>query len=346
MLDRLGGDFLQWLRGFYYVMTLGSISAAAQQMGLRQPTVSHQVQMLESELGVQLFQRAPRRMIPTREGLALYERAIGVFEQIREIKAEVGRGREGGVKGEICLVTTHSVAANYLPPVIHSFKARNPETFFTVTAVTEAGFIINKVLSSAIELGIALGQGFPPAISAEPLFSSPLALIVSKKHAARNGWTFKRDSAGNLADLSDLARAPYVAFSPETGLSHYVQAMLAAHQVSLNVALTVNTSMLVVRYAELGFGVSIIDAFTAVGQSADAFDLYPLASLSALRSYQLITRKKSYLSPQVLAFMQHLRTEPVAIPGILPAAAKPGKSGRRGGQRAAAKPAAADAGTS
>lgn len=345
MLDRLGGDFLQWLRGFYYVMTLGSISAAAQQMGLRQPTVSHQVQMLEAELGVQLFQRAQRRMIPTREGLVLYERAIGVFEQIREIKAEVGRGQEGGVKGEICLVTTHSVAANYLPPFIHSFKARNPETFFTVTAATEAGFITNSVLSSAIELGIALGQGFPPAISAELLFSSPLALIVSKKYAVRNGWTFKRDSAGNLADLSDLARVPYVGFSPETGLSHYLQTIFAAHHVSLNVTLTVNTSMLVVRCTELGFGVSIIDTFTAIGQSEDAFDIYPLASVSAPRPYQLITRKKSYLSPQVLEFMQHLRNESVDIPGILPAEANPGKPGRRGTKRSAAKPDAAGGST-
>lgn len=319
MLDRLGGDFLQWLRGFYYVMTLGSISAAAQQMGLRQPTVSHHVQMLESELGVQLFQRTPRRMIPTREGLVLYERAIGIFEQVREVKAEVGREREGGVKGEIHLVTTHSVAVNYLPPVIRGFQERNPDTFFTVTAATEAGFIINKVVSSAIELGIALGQGFPSAISAEPLFSSPLALIMSKEHAAQHGWTFSRDRDGNLADISELSSVPYIGFAPETGLTHYLNSILAASNVTLNVALTVNTSILVVRYVERGFGVSIIDKFTAEGAHADAFDIFPLAGVSAPRSYQLITRKKNYLSPQVLAFMEHLRGESVDLPGIMPA---------------------------
>lgn len=335
MLDRLGGDFLQWLRGFYYVMTLGSISAAAQQMGLRQPTVSHQVQMLESELGVQLFQRTPRRMIPTREGLALYERAIGVFEQIREIKAEVGREQEGGVKGEVCLVTTHSVAANYLPPVIRSFKKLNPETFFTVTGATKGEVIIGKVLSSSIELGIALGQGFPPAISAEPLFASPLSLIVSREHAAKNRWNFTRDEEGRLANLEELTGVPYVGFAPETGLTHYLQTILAAHHVSLNIALTVNTSVLVVRYVQLGFGVSIIDTFTAVGADPEAFDVYPLADVAAPRPYQLITRKKSYLSPQVMAFMAHLKKESIAIPGILPAARV--KAARRGGKKNAAR---------
>lgn len=335
MLDRLGGDFLQWLRGFYYVMTLGSISAAAQQMGLRQPTVSHQVQMLETELGVQLFQRAPRRMIPTREGLALYERAIGVFEQIREIKAEVGREQEGGVKGEVCLVTTHSVAAHYLPPVIRSFQEVNPGTFFTVTAATEASFIINKVVSSGIEVGIALGQGFPPAISAEPLFSSPLALIVSKAHAAERGWSFSRDKDGNLADLSELESVPYVGFAPETGLTNYLHTILAASHVSPKISLTVNTSILVVRYVELGYGVSIIDRFTAEGAYADAFDIYPLSGVSAPRPYQLITRKKSYLSPQVLAFMEHLRSVAVNIPGITPALSG-ARAARKGARKSAA----------
>lgn len=328
MLDRLGGDFLQWLRGFYYVITLGSVSAAAQQMGLRQPTVSHQVRMLENELGVQLFQRTPRKMLPTREGLALYERAIGIFEQIRKIKAEVGREQEGGVKGEIRLVTTHSVARNYLPHLIGGFRERNPETFFTITAATESAFITGKVLSSAIEFGIALGQGFPPAISAEPLFSSPLALIVSRAHAKKNGWEFTRDKKGNLADFAQIAAVPYVGFTPDAGLTHYVHTLLATHHVSVNLALTVNTSMLVVRYVGLGLGAGIIDEFTALGEDPETFDIYPLGGLATPRPYQIITRKKSYLSPQTLAFMRYLRNEPARIPGIENAPAPKRKGGK------------------
>jgi len=318
MLDRLGGDFLQWLRGFYYVMTLGSTSAAAQQMGLQQPTVSHQVQMLENELGVQLFHRTARKMIPTREGHALYERAIGIFEQIREIKSEVGRKQEGGVKGEIRLVTTHSVARNYLPPLIGGFREHNPETFFSITATGDAKFITGKVLSADIELGITLGQSFPASIRAEPLFFSPLALIVSREHAAKNDWKFTRDKYGNLRDLSQVSAVPYVGFDPDAGLTHYLHTLFATHRVVINLALTVNTSSLVVRCVQRGFGASIIDAFTAMSDVFDDFDIYPLGKLAVPRSYQLITREKSYLSPQTLAFIQHMRSDPVLIPGIEP----------------------------
>ncbi len=90
MIDRMNGNLFQWLRGFYYVVTLGSTSAAAAAMGLSQPSVSHQVHMLEAELGVQLFQRTLRRMAPTKEGLVLYERTVTLFEQVRGIKAEIG----------------------------------------------------------------------------------------------------------------------------------------------------------------------------------------------------------------------------------------------------------------
>ncbi len=336
MLERLGGDFLQWLRGFYYVMTLGSISAAAQHMGLRQPTVSHQIQMLEGELGVQLFQRAPRRMIPTREGVALYERAIGVFEQIRGIKTEIGREQEGRVKGEICLVTTHSVASNYLPPLIQGFSEANPETFFTITGATEASFIINKVVSSSIEMGIVLGQGFPPSICAQPLFSSPLALIVGKKQAKAKGWIFSRDSNGNLERLDELSGVPYVGFAPDAGLTHYLHNLLASHNVEIVSTVTVNTSTLVVRYVEQGFGVSIIDSFTALAAPEGCFDIYPLRSVFHARPYHLITREKSYLSPQALAFIQYLRRENNQIPGTLPAGG--GGAATRPGPARASRP--------
>jgi len=47
MIDEFSGDFLQWLRGFYYVAKTGSVSLAALEMGRNQPAISHQIKSNE-----------------------------------------------------------------------------------------------------------------------------------------------------------------------------------------------------------------------------------------------------------------------------------------------------------
>lgn len=316
MIEKMGGDFLQWLRGFHFVVTYGSTAAAASAMGLRQPTVSHQVQMLEAELGVQLFRRTLRKMVPTTEGLALYERATMLFEDIREMKSVIGRKREESVKGEISLVTTHSVAENYLPEIIRSFSDRHPETFFTITGVTEAAVIVDKVQSAAMELGIVHGQHYPKTLEIRPLFIAPLALIVSKKMAAERNICFTRAADGSLADMRELSDMPFIAFSPNTILTHYLDEIQARHGMKVRITARVNTSMLLARYVELGFGVSILDVFTAAAHP-DIFDIYPIPTVAAPRTYNLIYRKKSYMSPQTLAFIAHLQDDESTVSGIM-----------------------------
>lgn len=305
MIEKMGGDFLQWLRGFHAVMVHGSTAAAADALGVRQPTVSHHIQMLESELAVQLFQRTQRKLIPTREGRELYERASTLFSHIRQIKNEIGRIGNEAVKGEISLVTTHSVGQNYLPRAIATFSERHPEAVFRITGVTESSLILDKVQSSEVELGIAPGPNFPASIVSRPLFTSPLALLVPKTLASQRNMRFRRTPDGSLADLSELAGMPYVAFSPDALLTHYLHEILARHNISVRTTIQVNTSLLLTHYVREGFGITILDAFTAAAH-ADALDIYPIEEIAAPRTYFLIYRGKSYISPQATAFMEHL----------------------------------------
>jgi DNA-binding transcriptional LysR family regulator len=316
MIEKINGDFLQWLRGFHFVVTHGSITAAAQAMGLRQPTVSHQIKMLEAELGVQLFQRTLHKMQLTPQGHALHERSLVLFEQVRSIKEEVGRPQEGTLKGEISVITTHSIAINYLTTLIQSFRTLHPQTTFTITGASEYSLILDKVHSSAFDLGIVHERIFPPTIECMPLFSTPLVLIVAKEYAERNGWRFTRAANGSLADLRELAGMPYVGFTPDAMLTHYLYEILARYQISVNITVRVNTSGLLACYVANGFGVTILDAFTAAADPG-VFDCYPLSSVAANRLYHVVFRKRAYVSPQTRAFIKYLRKTPIRMDGII-----------------------------
>lgn len=308
MIERPAGDFIQWLRAFYYVAKSGGVSSAAEAMGLRQPGVSHLVHALENDLGVRLFLRGPRSMTLTLEGEQLMERCLTLFELIREIKTEVGEPTREQLKGEIRVATTHAVAQNYLPSRLGTFLGQNGDVRFQVTGVAEISMIIGYVLGAEYDMGIATGDSFPSSLIARPIFASRLVLAVPKNMAVARGWQFQLDENGWLSDLRQLNGIPFVRFTPSTIMGSYIDHELTRQRVLLRPVATVNTSTLLKRYMETGLGVTIIDEFS-LAEDKDCFDCYPLPGHEALRVYSLLTRSKRYLPPQALAFMRWLLAE-------------------------------------
>jgi DNA-binding transcriptional LysR family regulator len=76
---------LEWYRSFVAVYRVGTVSGAAQVIHLTQPAVSQHLAALEAALGHLLFQRTPRRMLPTEEGKRLYTQVAAVIEQLESI---------------------------------------------------------------------------------------------------------------------------------------------------------------------------------------------------------------------------------------------------------------------
>ena len=75
----------EWYRSFIEVYRVGTVSGAAQVLHLTQPAVSQHLAALESALGNQLFQRTPRRMVPTEAGKRLYSQVVGAIEKLESI---------------------------------------------------------------------------------------------------------------------------------------------------------------------------------------------------------------------------------------------------------------------
>jgi DNA-binding transcriptional LysR family regulator len=76
---------LEWYRSFIAVYQAGTVSGAAQVLYLTQPAVSQHLASLESVLGTKLFERMPRRMLPTEAGKRLYNQAIAAIETLEAI---------------------------------------------------------------------------------------------------------------------------------------------------------------------------------------------------------------------------------------------------------------------
>src|SRR5215203_1405774 len=109
-------DFGQ-LKTLIHVAELGSISKAADRLNIAQPALSRQIQLLEKELGVPLFERHGRGMVITETGRDVLEHAARIMTEIEAIRSSVS-GTMSSYRGVVTVGTTPTVASIVTVPLV------------------------------------------------------------------------------------------------------------------------------------------------------------------------------------------------------------------------------------
>ena len=104
----------------------GSVTAAADSLGYAQPSISHHLRQLESEVGVPLFQRAGRGLRLTDAGAVLVQRATEILGHVDAAVAEV-QTYAGLRAGRLRLAAFPSALASVIPQAMAPFTSRHPE---------------------------------------------------------------------------------------------------------------------------------------------------------------------------------------------------------------------------
>jgi len=137
------------LRAFHATATTGSLSAAARQLGLTQPTLSRQVAALEVGLGVVLFERVGRKLVLTMTGAELCDR-IGRMADAAESGVLAASGRVQEIRGRVCISATDTYAAHVLPEMVQQIRAEAPEVTVAITASNELSNLHRREADIAI----------------------------------------------------------------------------------------------------------------------------------------------------------------------------------------------------
>lgn len=158
MIEELNGDFLQWLRGFYYVSQTGSIRRAAQMMNRNPSTISYQIRSLEEELNTVLFDRYKKSLRITPEGKKLFEWTVYTFETLRGLRSEVGT-LSGKLQGTVTFSSNLPFAAQVVG-IISGFRERHPDVNIRIRrALTYE--VVDDVESSKVDFGSPELRFFP-----------------------------------------------------------------------------------------------------------------------------------------------------------------------------------------
>lgn len=116
-----------WNRARAFLVTAeeGSLSAAARALGMTQPTLGRQVDALETELGVVLFERAGRGLVLTPSGLELLDHVRAMGDAAGRVSLAAS-GQAQSIEGSISITASEIYSAFLLPPVVERLRREAP----------------------------------------------------------------------------------------------------------------------------------------------------------------------------------------------------------------------------
>jgi len=166
---------LRNLEVFHAVMETGSVSKAAERLGLTQPAVSMALTRLEETVGYALFNRSKGHFVPKPEARLLHddaELAIMAFERFASHAALIGRGAEGLVR----IGSIGSTSINFMPELISRFTADRAQVEIELQ-VRSSGQIAYLVSNSQLDIGIVEGPVAAESLSVRNV-SVPCVCVV------------------------------------------------------------------------------------------------------------------------------------------------------------------------
>lgn len=192
------------LHAFLATVETGSLSAAARQLDLTQPTVGRQVAALEQDLGVLLFERVGRSLSLTSAGRELFESARSMSEAASRLSI-IASGQSQAVEGLVRITASDIVAAYTLPPILKRLHAVAPGIEVDIVAANDVRDLMRR------EADIAIRHVSPEQLDL-------IARRCRGTTAHLYGATSYLDAHGRPASVAELADADFIGYSPADGL--------------------------------------------------------------------------------------------------------------------------------
>ena len=285
---------LQQLRGFCYAVQTGSISKAADRMCLSQPSVSLQIQALERELGVILFERRGPRIQLTPEGQTLYEISLPLVEGFDTLSDTFSERRGNLEAGELNIASGESTILYLLPEVLQRFAEHYPGIRVRFhNGPGQQGLALLR--EDEVDFAVGSFRDAPDDIHYQPIYSFDQFLITPLDHPL---------SKKKNIELSDIS--PYEFILPPRHLNTLSMVELAfqQHDLSLNVRLQAGGWEVIKKYVEMGLGISIVSGI-CLNQTTPLWS-HKLDHYFPRRNYGVIMRRGKFLSPQAKRFIEFL----------------------------------------
>jgi len=170
------------IRSFLAVLDRGSLLGAARALHTSQPTVGRHVADLESQLGVVLFERTGRGLVPTTTALQLAQSARAMEEGARDL-ARTLSGAQAQTRGTVRITASVPVAVNLLPPLLAQMRQQLPE----IQVELVSSNLVSNLLRREADIAVRMVRPEQGTLVARKIGDVALGAFAHRSYLARRG---------------------------------------------------------------------------------------------------------------------------------------------------------------
>lgn len=237
------------MQTFCTVVKEGSFTAAASRLGTSKVVVSRHIASLENELGVRLLQRTTRKMSPTDDGLAYYQRSVGLLEEFADLDLSI-KNRNKKAQGKLRIaVPSEGVTSRHLLPFFVAFSHTYPQLELDIVLADRYVDIVEE----GFDLAVRIGDMADSSLIARKLANMEVLLCASPQYL---------ETHTAITQPADLEQHNAIIDSNYRSGQQYV---FSSKEQSITVKLThkirINSSLGVTAFLKQGFGVGLCPSF-------------------------------------------------------------------------------------
>ncbi|MCU7844869.1 MAG: LysR family transcriptional regulator [Candidatus Thiodiazotropha sp. (ex Monitilora ramsayi)] len=285
---------LQLLRSLLAVADTGSITEAADRIGVTQPALSRRLQQLEDHFGAELLSRGRKGAELTEIGRLVESEArilVNRYDHLRE-QVRAHQGLEGGT---VRIGGGATAVSFVLPKAIASFQQDYPAVRFQLK---EAGSIevAEDVISGRLELGLVTLPVQDRELTLWPLLTDRIVLVGPSNHPLAKAGSIRAESLEGLA---------FVGFEADTAVRQIIDATLRDAGVEMNVVMELRSIPAILRMVATTGNLAFVSQLGV--DSLEEVREIDVTGLNIERKLAVIAKRGSTLSPATHAFATLLR---------------------------------------
>ncbi|MHA2854345.1 LysR family transcriptional regulator [Paenibacillus lautus] len=288
---------LIYLQTFREVAVRKSFTKAADELGYAQSSVTTQIQKLEKEYGVKLFERYGRGLRLTKSGEELFKYAVQMLDLFHQSKEKLTK--QGG--GVLSIGTIDSLAAYFLPSVLHRVRQKHEDLAIRLQTDREDS-IVSKVREGEYDLGLIL-ENKPEDTSLNwiSIREEPLHLIAHPDHPLRRL---------PVIELEHLANYEWIMTEDTCNYRIMLEKVLRASGAPVRIGLELGNPEAIKRYIMSGTGISLLPRMVAEEEiKRGELAILPFQHPDIRLDIQIVIHPKKWLSHSLQDMIEMLKSK-------------------------------------
>ncbi len=278
-------------RAFLAVLEVGSLSAAARELKLSQPTVRARIESLEAALGTTLFTRSAHGLVPTPRARAMAVPARAMAHAsgalLRAASADADRAA-----GTVRISVSEVIGIEVLPGLLRPLQERHPDLIFEIELSNATADLIDQ----QVDVAIRMYRPEQKALIARKIRSIELGLFAHRDYLA---------AFGNPASLAEIEGHRFI--GPDRNRADRRIAELIAGERQLTWSLKTDSHPAQIAAARAGLGIAVVQQGIAA-REPDLVRVLPNVVLPKLETW-VVTHENLRQLPRVAAVFDHLVSE-------------------------------------